>query len=365
VTAALRAKGIRVIGLRVQPAANDQVTSSQHSPARQALLQLQLQNIARESGAVAPEGGVDCDGGGTPDVQTGEPIVCTVSERGIQRELDDTLVSIFQSLAGEDLKPLKLVPRKTGGLRSEVQGGEATVNVRKPSRLEGSATLACTEEQAGRKYEVSYDVVVQADKVLGSLEGFAQCGEIPAAVPPIVPPKAAKQPEPDPQQANPKPAAKKAPAPAIPEQPTTALPATQAPVPQSAVAVAPPPAPPAPAPISSAPAQAAAPAGAQAAAPQGGAAAQQDRQVASKLATVSSDTGGSDEEGIRGQHAMVESRPVAFRERPSTVPVEALYTLGFGITGLFGYIAYAANPRRRRKRGPSPAYARDRGERRP
>jgi hypothetical protein len=362
VVAALKAKNIRVIGLRVQPYGSEQVTSTAHSPARQLLLLTQLQNFARGTGALAPEGGVDCDGGGTPDIQTGEPIVCTITEQGIKRELDDTLVSIFQSLAGEDVKPLKLVPRKTGGLRSEVQGGEISTNIRKPSRVEGSAVLECTPEQAGRRFEVSYDVVAGAGKVLDSIEGIAQCGEIPVIVPPVVPPKS-PQPEPE-TQANPQPAAKEAPAPAAPEPQPPVVPPAQAPVPQTAVAVAPPPPPPAPAPISSAPAQAAAPAGAQAAAPQGGAAAQQDRQVASKLATVSTDVGGTDEEGVRGQHAMVESHPVAFRPQ-SPVPVEALYTLGLGISGLFGYVAFAANPRRRRKRGPEPAVVeRDRRPRR-
>jgi hypothetical protein len=44
-----------------------------------------------------------------------------------------------------------------------------------------------------------------------------------------------------------------------------------------------------------------------------------------------------------GEHRMVASRPSAF-------PQEAVYTLGLGIAGLFGYLAWAGDPRRRRKR---------------
>ena len=348
---ALKKKNIHVIGLRVQPFGSEQVSSTDHSPARQLILLQQLSNLARDTGALAPKGGVDCDGGGTPDVQTGEPIVCTISEQGIKREFDDTLVSVLTSLAAEDLQNVKLVPRDTG-VKTEMQGGEATVNLRRASRIEGTAVLSCTEEQAGRRFPVTFDVVT-GDRVLGTLEGGAQCGESPAVVPPVPPGKskpAAKQPAP-------KPAPKKAPAP-VAEQTSPVPPASQ-PVPQAAVAVAPPPPPPAPAPISSAPAQAPAPATSSAAAPQAGAAQQEDRQVASKLAVVSADPGGS-EDGVRGQHAMTERKPGEYsmvRSRPSAFPVEAAYTLGFGIAGMFGYLAWAGDPRRRRKRDVKPVRA--------
>jgi len=348
---ALKAKDIKVIGLRIEPAAKEQATSADRSPVRQALLQRQLVNIARGTGALAPEGGVDCDGGGTPDIPTGEPIVCTIDEGGVKRQLDDTLVSIFQSLAGEDRKPVKLVPTETSGLAAEVQGGESEVDLRRPSRVEGTVVLSCTTEQTGKRYPLTFSAV-SGERVLGTLEGMVQCGEIPAAVPPVVPPRA----KPGKPAAKPEPAPEAAPAPAAAPQAPNVVPAPQVPVPQPAVAVAPPPPPPAPAPVSSAPAQAPAPASAQAAAPQAGMSAQEDRQVASKLATVTTDSGTSDE-GAKGSLAMVRARPVATR-RPSPVPTEAIVTLGLGVAGLFGYVAYAADPRRRRRREAAPAYAR-------
>ncbi len=356
VVAALKAKGIRVIGLRVQPKGTEQLTSVDHSPARQLMLQQQLSNFARGTQTLAPKGGVDCDGGGTPDIPTGEPIVCTINEQGIKSEFGDTLVSILTALPGEDLRPVRLVPRATGGLTTDVKGGEATVNIRRASRVEGDAVLSCTQEQAGRRFEVAFDVVT-GDRVLGSLEGTAQCGEVPAIVPPVVPGKT--KPPAEEKSPAPKPAAKKAPAPAPPpEQPAPVAPGPlPAPVQQAAAAAAPPPAPPAPAPISPAAAQAPAVAPSNATAPQAGAAAQEDRQVASKLATVSTDVGGSDE-GVSAQHAMVASRPRAFRAGP--VPVEAMWTLGIGTVGLFGFVAFYGDSRRRRKGDLTPALADER-----
>jgi hypothetical protein len=43
---------------------------------------IDLQNIARDTGSLAPPGGLDCNGDGTPDILAGEPLVCTVSYTG-------------------------------------------------------------------------------------------------------------------------------------------------------------------------------------------------------------------------------------------------------------------------------------------
>ena len=41
-----------------------------------------LQSIASATGALAPAGGVDCDGDSVNDIDAGEPLVCTVGEHG-------------------------------------------------------------------------------------------------------------------------------------------------------------------------------------------------------------------------------------------------------------------------------------------
>ena len=83
VIAELTARGIRVIGLPMIPS-NVKPNDFQHSVARQVILRTQIDAIARGSKALAPEGGVDCDGGGSPDVPEGGPIVCPIDESGIK-----------------------------------------------------------------------------------------------------------------------------------------------------------------------------------------------------------------------------------------------------------------------------------------
>jgi hypothetical protein len=41
-----------------------------------------LQAMAVATGALAPEGGVDCDGNGTVDIPAGEPLVCSIAASG-------------------------------------------------------------------------------------------------------------------------------------------------------------------------------------------------------------------------------------------------------------------------------------------
>ena len=335
VIAELKARGVRVIGLPVIPR-DVKPNDFEHSVARQVILRTQIDTFARETGALAPKGGVDCDGGGSPDVPEGGPVVCPVDERGIKREIDDTLVSVLASMVGPDRKPVRLVPHRTDGLTASVEGDAQELNLRQANDLESTAVLGCTKEQEGEKFDVSFDVVAGEDRVLDTIAGVATCGAIAAAVPPVVPPKAPKaKPNPAPQEPAPGPVSQPA-----PPQPAAAPAAVQAP--QPAVAVAPPPPPPAPAPVNGAPATSSAPANA--AVTQPGVTAQEERKPQINLARVGA-------EDVPADHAMVRSRPVAFApeaQRRSSVPTEAVVTLGVGLAGLLVYVGVASAPRRRR-----------------
>ena len=299
--AELTARGIRVIGLPVIPrgvAPND----FDHSAAKQLVLRTQIDAIARGSGALAPEGGVDCDGGGSPDIPEGGPIVCPVDENGIKREIDDTLVSVLTSLVGPNVKPVRLVPRRTEGLSASVEGDPVELNLRQPNDLASTAVLDCTKEQEGEKFDVSFDVVAGEDRVLDTIAGVATCGAIAAAVPPVVPPKAPKaKSKPAPKEPAPAPVSQPA-----PPQQAAAPAAVQAP--QPAVAAAPPPPPPAPAPVNGAPATSSAPASAAVAQP--GVTMQEERKPQINLARVGA-------EDASAEHAMVRSRPSRSRRRRS------------------------------------------------
>jgi photosystem II stability/assembly factor-like uncharacterized protein len=366
---ALKAKRIKTVGIRVLPPAAEQTNpnDTDHTPVRLLTLRQQLEFFARSTDTLAPRGGVDCDGGGSPDVAEGQPLVCDINETGIKSEIDDLIISILRSV--RDIKPAELVVRETSGLDVKLEGGNTRdIDLKKRNEIPATAVISCTQEQAGKKYPISFDVKA-AGKVVGTLEGNAQCGELPvAAVPPVVPRKKA-EPQTDPPQKQP--AADRPAAPSAPPKPATP-PAAPTQIPQPAAAAAPPPPPPAPAPISSVPAQATAPANApanaSAAAGQPAAAAQRDRQVASSLAVVTTDEGGAGDHAIvdstnrtRGDYAMVATKPAAGSApasaaqswRPaaapaqSPVPLPAVFTLGIGISALLVYVAIGNRPRRR------------------
>lgn len=344
VIGSLKDRDIHTLGLRVVPplAEQLQVTPSaggeqaEHSPVRVAQLRAQLEEFARGTDSLAPRGGIDCDGGGTPDIPAGAPLVCDINEAGIKSEIDDTIISILRSL--EDFQPVRLVPSPGQKLNVTVEDGDAkNLNVKRLNEIAATAVVSCTEDQAGRTYPLSFDVEV-GSRVVGSLEGSAKCGSLPAAlVPPPKAPAAKEKAQPAPEQ---RPAAEPA---AAPQQPSVPA-APQVNTPQVAAVGAPPPPPPAPAPVQGAPAQAQAPA----AATNPGAAAQENRQVSVKLAVA--DSGGESTDAGRmpaTEHSMTEYQMVSFEHR-SAVPLPAIVTLGIGLSGLLVFVGVSAAPRRRR-----------------
>jgi len=338
---ALKDKQIKTLGLRVNPYQNEQTNPSDpdHAPNRQLALQQQLDEFATQSGALAPKGGVDCDGGGRADVPEGGPIVCTVDEGGISQKLDDAIIALLRALAPPKPAEYAIRPKETSGLSVSLANGEAgRLDEHREQQIEDTATVSCTAEQGGRRYPLTFEVLI-GSRVVGTLEGSATCGEIvPAVVPP--PPVRTKKPA-EPRSDPPRPAPERpvSPEPLAPQPPAAA----QINIPQPAVAAAPPPPPPAPAPLGSVPAQAAAPSSAAAPAPGQGAAVMNEQtrsqvQVATvdgtQLPVEQRGGGGLAIVGRRTEPAVAVARREAFRPASeasrSALPSEALVTLGVG-----------------------------------
>ena len=55
-----------------------------------------LQNAARDTGSLAPPGGVDCTGDGAADILAGDPLVCTVSFTGAG--LPEALIALVETV---------------------------------------------------------------------------------------------------------------------------------------------------------------------------------------------------------------------------------------------------------------------------
>ena len=212
-------------------------------------------------------------------------------------------------------------------------GRAASVDVGKPYNLGSTVVVSCTAAQVGRVFPLTFDVRVAGD-VIGTVGGHAQCGALPKRA--AVPPRrhhAASHPSPAPAPVP----SKSPPAPA-PVPPPPAAPHTP-----PAAAVAPPPPPPAPAPVS--PVPSASPASAPAGAPSGaaapahggaGLAVAPQQEINPQVATQRT--------GRDGDHAMLSAR----RAR-SPVPEPALVTLGLGGATAFGWAAWVADARRRRR----------------
>lgn len=55
-----------------------------------------LQNVARDTGSLAPPGGLDCTGDGAADIPAGDPLVCTVSFTG--EGLPEALIALVETV---------------------------------------------------------------------------------------------------------------------------------------------------------------------------------------------------------------------------------------------------------------------------
>lgn len=110
--------------------------------------------MARDTGALAPTGGVDCDGNGTTDIAAGEPLVCTISkpaDKRVKVPLGSKGIDLGKAPAAVHLAPLLVqlaesIPdyrtvglRITGGpsLLAQVvsQPAAPTVNIRADNTL--------------------------------------------------------------------------------------------------------------------------------------------------------------------------------------------------------------------------------------
>jgi photosystem II stability/assembly factor-like uncharacterized protein len=319
VVEALTRKHILAIGIAIEPSLRDEALRINNRGLEKTLqLQLQMQYFARGSGAVAPVGGVDCNGDGTPDVRQGDPLVCRAPEQGVRDSMGDTLLSILESF--KNPQDVRIVPIVRSGLAVAVEGGALRkADLSHPKDVAGTAVVSCTKQQAGRSYPLSF-AVIAGRKTVGTLSGSAGCGALP------------------PRKARPTPRNI-----AAPPAPPKATPAVAPPPTPHAAALAPPPSPPpSPAPVSSAPAAspASAPASASSPAqsPVGAAAAAPETAPSAQAATVRTD-GPSD-------HAMVA--PNRARDDRSTTQAASAVTLGIG--AILGTALLVAERGRRRRR---------------
>lgn len=251
---ALRERNIRFVGLAVLDApvpVGQQLTdcgpvqdtglpdSQQLNAVGGPLLLCQMQKVARETGSLAPQGGVDCNGDGVTDVLEGQPLVCVVTDGQLVdvSAIDvavERLVLTFPLaesvlLATKDAQPPVGVEITPGGDYSKVDTRVGAVSA-------FAVRFSCAADQAGKVFDVPLEGRLR-DLPIAEAKPRVICGEAaPAAVPPVKSPKApaedpASSPRPDPVQAF-APVTQQAPVVA----PVPLIPPPPAPVPASAPA---------------------------------------------------------------------------------------------------------------------------------
>ena len=181
VSQAMVQEGVRQIGLAVYGAQGPEVAYPH------------LATMAEETEAVAPPGGVDCDGNGSTDIPEGDPLVCQISDVGSDGSLNlaPAIIATVQAIA-EDVS----VEIITSDKKSVVDVAPAlypSVDITEQNSLGFDLTFTCPRALAGTTHNLTLAANVSGVPA-ASATAKVVCKAIPAAVlakrkkPPPAPP---------------------------------------------------------------------------------------------------------------------------------------------------------------------------------
>ena len=176
VGAALRAAGVQQIGLALDN--GDVLPTTGPGP------EAGLRTLAAESGALAPEGGVDCDGDATPDIEAGEPLVCVMpSERSAEATLlANAIVNLVRSIPNRGALEFGVAG---GGPRARLNRTSFDVDFKQSIQRSVEVTYACPAVSVPEAYR--YDVRASAGgALLAALPTTLRCAPRTTETPPVV-----------------------------------------------------------------------------------------------------------------------------------------------------------------------------------
>lgn len=154
-----------------------------------------LRTVAEGSGAVAPEGGVDCDGDGGPEIAEGDPIVCIMSP-GESSEADimaDAIVNVLNAV--QDIQDVAIqVARSNAAVQGDIvesvtPSAFPATDLKQPHNLDFDVTVRCPRVQDRTVFPL--DVAVGTSRItLGSADLIVVCDPKvkPEPSPPLPPP---------------------------------------------------------------------------------------------------------------------------------------------------------------------------------
>jgi hypothetical protein len=186
VVAALVSQGVRSIGIPVYYSSG----ASAVGP---------LRALAGDSHALAPLGGVDCDGNGSVDLATGEPLVCVLGDgSATSGDASSGLTAAIVGLVAgiSDPKPVSLRVTRGADRARILSAPVRTVDLHADNELDFDVLVSCPRAAAHR-----YDIALESATPTRLLAGGAlslTCGGLAAAAriePPLgdapLPPRAA------------------------------------------------------------------------------------------------------------------------------------------------------------------------------
>ena len=144
------ADGTRHVGIEVVRDAARNVADSQLVPDGE--LNKVMKRLSRGTDALAPDGGIDCDGNGKVDVPSGQPLVCELKPLGGQArlELGGPLQRVLATLVDLQDADVSIGPKDAArDLVAMTVPGPRLVDVKRANVLEGAVRLTCPADLAG------------------------------------------------------------------------------------------------------------------------------------------------------------------------------------------------------------------------
>jgi hypothetical protein len=150
-------------------------------------LQCQMLDLAAATGALAPDGGIDCDGDGRNDVGEGEPLYCGVEDDGSGiAEIEGPLATVLASLTDEQPVELRVLDDGGADVAVATDADDTQVDVKSDhvddDALGFTATFGCSEDQQDERLEVELAAMV-GERSVATATALVECGVL-AAPPP-------------------------------------------------------------------------------------------------------------------------------------------------------------------------------------
>ena len=167
---ALSARGIRHVGLDLAAGGYD----TQVPPDEEGLKSTKRDHdfMARATRALAPAGGIDCNGDGTNELEEGDPITCPIARGRDRVAITPAIISAIRGVRDDTAVALTVVD--SGGVNVEIgQPIRSPVNVKAPNSLPFAVRFTCPPEMTGKVGDVLLRATVRG---VPSADGTARVG---------------------------------------------------------------------------------------------------------------------------------------------------------------------------------------------